>query len=71
MLEVLRPLLATGGLYLPEETLAKIKIFHDMLLDWNTRMDLTNVPEEEMPLRHYADSLLPLVKSNWFPEEAA
>ena len=68
MLEVLRPLLATGGLYLPEETLAKIKIFHDMLLDWNTRMAFTNVPEEEMPLRHYADSLLPLVKSNWFPE---
>lgn len=32
--------------------------FHSLLLSYNERMDLTNVPEEEMTIRHYADSLL-------------
>lgn len=70
MLDVLRPLLISGGLTLPEERLGLLSAFHDMLLDWNTRMDLTNVPPEDMPLRHYADSLLPLLQADWFPPGA-
>ena len=31
-------------------------------------MDLTNVPPKEMPLRHYADSLVPLKHAEWFAE---
>ena len=38
----------------------KLERFHAFLLAKNAVMDLTNVPEAEMPLRHYADSLLVL-----------
>ncbi len=34
--------------------------YHRLLTERNREMDLTNVPEEEMTLRHYADCLLPL-----------
>ncbi|HSK69320.1 MAG TPA: 16S rRNA (guanine(527)-N(7))-methyltransferase RsmG [Candidatus Limnocylindria bacterium] len=44
------------------DTLARERLgaFHAFLLEENAKMDLTNVPEEEMTLRHYADSLLPI-----------
>ncbi len=38
----------------------KLERFHALLLEKNAVMDLTNVPEEDMPIRHYADSLLGL-----------
>lgn len=40
---------------------AKIIRYHEMLMDWNTRMDLTAVTDEaEMMDRHYVDSLMAL-----------
>lgn len=44
------------------DTLARERLdaFHRLLTERNREMDLTNVPEEEMTLRHYADCLLPL-----------
>lgn len=47
-------------------------IYHDMLMDWNTRMDLTAVTDEdEMLDKHYVDSLAPLRISGMIPENAA
>ena len=40
-----------------------------MLLDWNTRMDLTSVSADRMAARHFLDSLLPLKASGLIPEE--
>lgn len=46
----------------------KLAHYHAMLLDYNTRMDLTAVTEEmEMLDRHYADSLMPLSLPELFP----
>ncbi len=46
-----------------------LAVYHDMLLDWNTRMDLTAVLDEaEMIDRHYADSLSAL-RFPGFPAE--
>lgn len=70
MLEQLQALLAQGGLEVQPQQLEQLAHFHGMLIDWNQRMDLTNVPEEEMALKHYADSLLVLRQSAWFPEGA-
>ena len=36
----------------------RLEGFHRLLLKYNGQMDLTKVPEEEMTVRHYADSLL-------------
>lgn len=39
----------------------KLLRYHALLMDWNTRMDLTAVTDEgEMLDRHYVDSLMPL-----------
>lgn len=46
--------------------------YHEMLLDWNSRMDLTAVTEEdEMIDRHYMDSLLPLTLPGVLPESGS
>lgn len=71
MLEQLEPLLAAGGLGLSNVQREQLQRYHAMLLDWNQRMDLTNVPEQEMALLHYADSLLALSRPDWFPEGAS
>lgn len=70
MIEELRTILSQGGLRLESEAEERLRAFHALLLEWNTRMDLTNVPEEEMALRHYGDSLLPLAQAAWFPQGA-
>ena len=57
----LRLLLAAAGL--------ELETYHDMLLDWNTRMDLTSVSADRMAARHFLDSLLPLKASGLIPEE--
>lgn len=46
----------------------KMQAYYELLVEWNRRMDLTNVPPEEMPLRHFADSLRPLSHEVWFPK---
>ena len=48
---------------------AKLLRYHEMLMDWNTRMDLTAVTEEdEMIDRHYVDSLMALTVPGLIPE---
>lgn len=51
---------------LPEKLLR----YHALLMDWNTRMDLTAVTDEaEMVDRHYVDSLMPLRVPGMMPAE--
>lgn len=43
--------------------------YHRLLMDWNTRMDLTAVTEEaEMLDRHYVDALSPLARPGLLPQ---
>lgn len=50
---------------LPEKLLR----YHALLMDWNTRMDLTAVTnEDEMIDRHYVDSLMALKEPGLIPE---
>ncbi len=50
----------------------KLSAFHELLMDWNTRMDLTAVLEEdELIDRHYIDSLSPLRVEGLFPQGAS
>ena len=70
MIEDLRALLVQGNIVLTDEAQDRLLAYHRLLLEWNARMDLTNVPEEEMALRHYADSLLPLARKEWFLDGA-
>lgn len=47
----------------------KLWRYHALLLDWNSRMDLTAVTEEdEMIDRHYVDSLMALTVPGLLPE---
>lgn len=53
---------------LPEKLLR----YHALLMDWNTRMDLTAVTDEaEMVDRHYVDSLTPLRTPGLLPAEGS
>lgn len=54
-----------------DEPLAdKLLRYHALLLDWNTRMDLTAVTEEaEMIDRHYVDSLMALTVPGLIPAQ--
>ena len=70
MIEELKALLDQGGVALDQEAADRLRAYHALLLEWNARMDLTNVPEEEMAVRHYGDSLLPLARAAWFPQGA-
>ena len=70
MIEELKALLQQGGVALSAEAADKLCAYHALLLEWNARMDLTNVPEVEMAVRHYGDSLLPLAQEAWFPAGA-
>lgn len=51
-----------AGIALNDGAGERLEVYHALLCEWNQKIDLTNVPEEEMPLRHYADSLLPLAR---------
>ena len=59
-MERLIRLLSGSGAELSGETLGRLRAYRDMLAEWNRKMDLTSVPEEEIPLRHLGDSLLPV-----------
>ncbi len=63
---MLKQSLEPFGLTLDEGAWEKMVRFQAFLLEKNRQMDLTNVPEADMPVRHYADSLLPL-KWELFP----
>jgi len=68
VMEQTRVLLEKGGVQLDDAAYERLSIYHAMLLEWNEKMDLTNVPEEEMAVRHYGDSLLPLSNQAWFKQ---
>ncbi len=63
----LGPLLQASGVPAKEEAIQKLNLYLEMLIDWNGRMDLTSVPPQEMPERHFLDSLLPLTQEGLFP----
>ena len=66
----LQSLLPAAGLPLDGEKCAALQRYQDLLIEWNQRMDLTNVPPEEMAARHFLDSLLPLKRADLFPQNA-
>ena len=61
-------LLVSAGIPVSEDRVFALNVYHDMLLDWNTRMDLTSVPDAEVANRHFLDSLLPLTLKSFFPQ---
>lgn len=70
MIEQLTELLAGHGIEIGEHA-GELEAYHELLLQWNAKMDLTNVAPEEMALRHYADSLVPLKNTKWFKKGAS
>ena len=64
----LKALLQSAGVAVADDRIPGLITYHNMLLDWNTRMDLTSVPEGEIARRHFLDSLLPLKRTDFFPE---
>lgn len=59
--EILAARLQACGIPTAADVPAQLLRYHELLLDWNTRMDLTAVTEEiEMIDRHYIDSLMVL-----------
>lgn len=60
------------GIEVGEDVPEKLLQYHELLMDWNTRMDLTAVTEEsEMIDRHYVDSLMALTVPGLIPETGA
>ena len=62
--------IAPFSLNLNARALLRLDQYHAILMAGNQQMDLTKVPEEEMPVRHYADSLLP-IKLGLIPPDAS
>lgn len=48
----------------------QLALYKQLLLEWNERMDLTNVPADEVEKRHFKDSLWPLEVENLIPQGA-
>lgn len=64
--------LTACGIPVTREGCSLISRYHNLLTQWNERMDLTNVTDPEEALdRHYTDSLMPLKYRNLFPEGAS
>jgi len=63
----LKEILAMAELPMEDALIEKLNQYHALLLDWNTRMDLTSVSEKDMAARHFLDSLLPLKREELFP----
>ena len=63
----MQTLLKQARISLAAERVAPLETYHAMLLDWNTRMDLTSVDPEHMAARHFLDSLAPLRHETLFP----
>ena len=59
--------LKSAGIVLTSDAVDRLNRYHDLLLDWNTRMDLTSVSQQDMARRHFVDSLLPLSQTAFFP----
>ena len=63
----MKELLLGAGVPIALDSIAALNVYHDMLIDWDTRMDLTSVPDADIAGRHFLDSLLPLTKTEFFP----
>ena len=69
---VLASRLAGCGVAASRQSVERLIRYQDMLLEWNARMDLTAVTEEEEMLdRHFVDSLAPLRFPSMIPQGAA
>lgn len=67
----MKQVMEAAGLAASEETEEKLSRYHALLMEWNQKMDLTSVSEQDMAVRHFLDSLLPLREKGLFPENAA
>lgn len=56
------------GIYLDARQQKQLADYMHMMIEKNKVMDLTNVPSDQIPLRHFVDSLLP-VKLGYIPRE--
>ena len=65
--EMLSARLTECGIPHDAELPGKLLRYHEMLLDWNTRMDLTSVKDGDMASRHFVDSLLPMREKGIVP----
>ena len=61
-MERLTALLKERGAELPPEAPERLARYRDLLIRKNRLMDLTSVPDGEIPLRHFYDSLAPLLE---------
>ena len=65
-------MIAACGISCDARTPERIARYHEMLADWNTRMNLTGDTDFATSLdRHYTDSLAPLANGHLFPEGAS
>ena len=59
------------GIGLPDGAREKLVEYYDMLIDWNTRINLTAITDPiEVAQKHFADSLLPLAYDGLIPLNA-
>ena len=63
-------LLQSARIPVSREAAEGFQVYYDLLVEWNERMDLTSVPKEAMPRRHFLDSLTPLKHPGLIPPDA-
>lgn len=64
--DLLKEVLPAAGIGLTPVQFEQLDAYLRLLYEWNARMDLTNVPQQEAPLRHIGDSLLALAQPSLF-----
>lgn len=70
--EMLEQRLTECGIPFSPDLLGKLLKYHELLLEWNAKMDLTAVTEEaDMIDRHYVDSLMALTIPELIPQGAS
>ncbi len=57
-IEILKELLENVGIPVTAEQLEMFKTYQNELMNWNTKMNLTTVKEEDVAIKHFYDSLL-------------
>lgn len=68
---MLKELLEKYGVHITEQALCNLEKYQAMLMEWNTRMDLTSVKDGDMASRHFLDSLLPMREKDVIPESGS
>ena len=70
--EMLEQRLTECGISFSPDLPGKLLKYHELLLEWNAKMDLTAVTEEaDMIDRHYVDSLMALTIPELIPQGAS